>query len=153
MRPKQFNFKFVVDTREQRPYKFREDDVRKKLDTGDYSIEGLEDCICVERKEINDFIASVIPGRGWKRFQKELERLQKFELACILLEGTWEDVCEKQYRSELHPHSLQGFIMRILVDYNIPIYFAVDRTYGKIFVEKWLQRAALKFHPALVETI
>jgi len=147
-RPKNnFNFRFVIDSREQKPYHFKEDDIRKKLDTGDYSIEELEDCICVERKEINDFIASVLPGRGWKRFQKELKRLQEFELACIIVEATWFDICEGHYRSELHPNSLKGFVMRVLVDYGIPIYFVSNRAYGKVFVEKWLQRAALKFHP------
>lgn len=148
-----FNFKFVVDTREQKPYKFREDDVRKKLDTGDYSIEGLEDCICIERKSFDDFVNSVIPGRGWKRFQKELQRMQEFELSCIIIEGDWANICMGEYTSQLHINSLQGFIMRILTDYEIPTYFVSNHKYGKIFVEKWLQRAALKFHPALAETI
>lgn len=151
MRPKQFNFKFVVDTREQKPYRFQENDVRKKLDTGDYSIEGLEDKITVERKSLDDFVNSVIPNRGWKRFQKELRRMQELERSCIVVEGNWHDICDGEYISNLHPNSLQGFIIRILVDYGIPIFFVSGHAGGKIFTEKWLQRAALKFHPALTE--
>ena len=49
------NFKVIKDTREQEGYYFSEYGtclgmVERKLDTGDYSIEGLEDLICIERK-------------------------------------------------------------------------------------------------------
>lgn len=117
------------------------------MDTGDYSIEGLEDKVTVERKSLNDFVNSVIPGRGWKRFQKELQRMQEFEKSCIIVEGDWLDICDGQYRSELHPNSLQGFVIRILVDYGIPIFFVSTFEHGKLFVEKWLWRVATVYFP------
>lgn len=143
----------MVDSREQKPYKFREDDVRKKLDEGDYSIEGLENCICVERKSVGDFVNSVIPGRGWKRFEKELRRMQKYERACIVVEGNLSDLHAGQYVSELHPNSLEGFMNRIIADYNIPVYCVSSHTTGNRFVKTLLLRLATLFHPALLETV
>ena len=52
-------FTIIKDTREQDGYSFAASSSRyhtcngmvsRKLDTGDYSIEGLEDLICIERK-------------------------------------------------------------------------------------------------------
>jgi len=51
----------VVDTREQDEYTFGDADVvRRKLDAGDYSIAGLENRVAIERKNINDFVNTVI---------------------------------------------------------------------------------------------
>jgi len=45
----------IIDTREKQPWCFDDDDdfqeiIHRKLDYGDYSIEGLEDRIFIERK-------------------------------------------------------------------------------------------------------
>ena len=55
--PKIQPFKIIKDTREQEGYTFQPSSSRyhkcegmvvRKLDTGDYSLEGLEDKVCVE---------------------------------------------------------------------------------------------------------
>ena len=56
--------KLVVDTREQRSYReyFEHEQyphIIKKLDVGDYSIEGCEKIFAIERKSLNDFIDSI----------------------------------------------------------------------------------------------
>ena len=50
MKNKYFNI--IVDTREQKPWDFNDNfnTTKAKLDTGDYSIEGLEHILCIERK-------------------------------------------------------------------------------------------------------
>ena len=53
--PKPPSYLVVKDTREQEGYFFNEFNtckgmVERKLDTGDYTIDGLEDKICIERK-------------------------------------------------------------------------------------------------------
>ena len=52
--------KILIDTREQRPYKFDIDTVTGTLTTGDYSICGLENYISIERKTIDDLIGCLI---------------------------------------------------------------------------------------------
>ncbi len=70
-------FTVVVDTREQHPWAFRgfrHDADRnnvpmivpienRALDTGDYSISGLEQRIAIERKSLDDLYNTVIHGR------------------------------------------------------------------------------------------
>ena len=66
----------VVDTREQKPYRFTRCQV-KTLPTGDYSLVGLEDCIAIERKSAADLAGSL--GAGRTRFRRELERLAQLD--------------------------------------------------------------------------
>jgi len=63
--------------------------VSKKLDTGDYSLEGFEDILCIERKRSTGEIAKNVIE---KRFDKELIRMSKFKYAFIVCEFNFEDV-------------------------------------------------------------
>ena len=87
-------FTVIRDTREQNGWFFKESDycsgmVDRKLDTGDYSIEGLEDILCIERKASTAEIANNFVD---KRFDRELERMTDFEFRFLLLEFSLEDV-------------------------------------------------------------
>ncbi len=56
----------VVDTREQEPYGFdagRVRVIRRALPAGDYSLEGMESTVAVERKSLPDFVSTVIHSR------------------------------------------------------------------------------------------
>lgn len=93
-------FTIIVDTREQLPYRF--DDVRvdrrksfiwtqtKTLSTGDYSIAGFEDKICVERKSLVDLYGTL--GSGRDRFEREFERMQDLDLSLVVVEATWKEI-------------------------------------------------------------
>ena len=77
----------VVDTREQEPYAFDPRElavVRRALPAGDYSLEGHEAALAIERKTLEDFVASVI--RDKDRFGRELRLFSGYELACIVVE-------------------------------------------------------------------
>jgi len=61
------DFTIIVDSREQKPYLFGgyTCGVKKSgLKTGDYSIEGYENSICVERKSKEDLYSSLGKGYG-----------------------------------------------------------------------------------------
>jgi ERCC4-type nuclease len=130
--------KIVIDTREKEGYAFSTPSIHKKLDAGDYSIEGLESCISVERKSMEDFVQTVINGK--KRFHKELKKLQKYEAACIVVEANYSDFINGKYRSGAKPNSILGIITSIIVEYGIPIYFCSDRQAACHFVERYLVR-------------
>ena len=68
----------AIDTREQKPYRFARSEV-KTLASGDYSIVGLEDRIAIERKTKEDAYSSL--GQGRARFERELQRLSRFDYA------------------------------------------------------------------------
>jgi len=92
-------FTVLVDTREQLPYTFaglRADakegggplTVRTRLETldaGDYSIEGYDRLVTVERKSPSDLAGTLTSGR--RRFNDELDRLREYDAAWIVVEA------------------------------------------------------------------
>jgi DNA excision repair protein ERCC-4 len=131
----------VVDTREQLPYEFAPERVavvRRALPAGDYSLEGYETAVVAERKSLDDYVASVILER--ERFLRELGALAAYDLACIVVEATLEDVVLHRYRSGAHPNSVLGATLAIFVDYGVPVFFCGDRQLACRFVEGVLRR-------------
>ena len=133
--------RIAVDTREQAPWGFGDMDdvelVTKKLDTGDYSVVGLEDKVCIERKSLDDFVGTVMTGR--ERFYRELGRMQKMEWAAVIIEATVEDVFAGRYESKAHPSSVFGFISEITIKRGVPVLLAGDRVEAQLLAGKFLE--------------
>ena len=70
----------LVDTREQRPLYFGEGVPQRRatLPTGDYSVEGCEGLIAIERKSLGDLFGTV--GQGRERFEREIRPRFPFAL-------------------------------------------------------------------------
>jgi ERCC4-type nuclease len=137
----------VVDTREQEPYAFdpeRVTIVRRALPAGDYSLEGHEVAVAVERKSIDDYVASVVRGRD--RFVRELRILSGYDVACVVVEATLDDILARRYRSGAHPNAVFGATLSIIIDRSVPVFFCGDRQIAQRFVEGLLCRYHRKVH-------
>lgn len=130
--------RIIIDTREQRPYSF-ENSITTKLDTGDYSLEGYTDKICVERKSIDDYVQTLIRHRD--RFKKELKRMENLDHACIVVECSLLNILRGEYTSKAFPASIIGMTMSIIIAFKVPVFFCGDRKASKLFTEKYLMRA------------
>ncbi len=131
---------FVIDSREQLPFSFadaRAGSVVKALPAGDYSIEGFETKVAIERKSLADFISTVVHGR--ERFEAELQKLTQYEHAWVIVEGSLEDILSGNYRSKINPGSLLGITTALMTDY-IPIIFACNRACARALTEALLLR-------------
>ena len=131
----------VVDTREQEPYAFdpaRVNTVRRALPVGDYSLDGYEGSVAAERKSLDDYVASVVNAR--ERFGRELRTLAEYDLGCVVVEGTLEDVLAHRYSSGAHPSSVIGATLSIIVDHGVPVFFCGDRQIACRFIEGLLCR-------------
>ena len=131
----------VVDSREQEPYVFdpeRVTIVRRSLPAGDYSLDGHETAIAAERKSIDDYVASVVRDRD--RFARELRILSGYDVACVVVEATLEDILAHRYRSDTHPNAVLGATLSIIVDRSVPVFFCGDRQIARRFVEGLLCR-------------
>ena len=89
-------YKIIRDTREKKGYYFNSYQacagmVDRKLDTGDYSIEGLEDKICIERKASISELALNL-GQGKKAFMNEIGRMKDHDHKFLVLEFELEDL-------------------------------------------------------------
>lgn len=117
------DFTIIVDTREQTPWEFENyATANKKLDTGDYSIEGLQDIFAIERKRTVSEIANNITE---PRFKDVLDRLEKFKHKFILLEFTLNNVMDYPVGSTVPKrmwHTLKitsKYILKYLTEINI----------------------------------
>lgn len=126
----------AIDTREQEPYGFdpsRVTTVRRALPAGDYSLAGRETAVAVERKTLDDFVATAIHAR--ERFARELRRLAAYDFACVVVEAEMEDVLSHRYASGADPRAVFGAALSIVVDHRVPVFFCGDRQIACRFVE------------------
>lgn len=127
-------FKVIIDTREQQPWEFeRCATASRKLDTGDYSVEGLEDILCIERKKSVSEIANNVTE---KRFKDVIDRMTKYQHAFLILEFDLEDIYRYPIGSNVPKHMWDkikispGFIIKNLLElqilHNIKVLFCGD---------------------------
>lgn len=131
--------KFVIDSREQKPYTKYLDTLGhtykiRKLAVGDYSILGYEQKFSIERKELNDLIGSLTQGR--RRFKALLTRAAKLDYFALVIEGSFYDIQNRNYRSKAHPSSILSTIFMWSVEFGIPIFFVDSRNGGAFAVIK-----------------
>lgn len=131
----------IIDTREQRPLALTLPEsaeiTRRVLTSGDYSLEGLEDVISIERKSLDDWIGTILNARG--RFCRELERLQTYCYAAVVIEGSLCDILSGRYKSKIKPDSLFGMGCQLMLQYS-PVHFiyAHDRPHATRLVSELL---------------
>jgi ERCC4-type nuclease len=109
----------VIDTREQSPYAFaglHADALQARrpllvqtrrgaLPAGDYSLEGFETRIALERKSLADLYHTL--GQRRACFQRELERLAAYRFAAVIIEAEWSEVLTRPpARSRLRPKTI-----------------------------------------------
>ena len=142
-------YRVIKDTREKRGWYFRADGeclgyIEHKLNTGDYSVEGYEDKISIERKGSIDEFANNVKQ---PRFFRELERLNKIEHAYLVLEFGMFDLLKYPETSKLNPKQkallrinagyLFKQLMKIYNDYpNIKIVFCGGKIHAFLFTQK-----------------
>lgn len=100
----------VVDTREQTPLDLVPlQTMRATLDTGDYSIRGLERVVAIERKSLPDLLGCV--GRQRARFEREVARLLAYPVRALVVESDWAEIERGDWRSELKPEHVIGSLL------------------------------------------
>jgi DNA excision repair protein ERCC-4 len=127
----------VVDTREQEPLSFtRLKSVRGTLQTGDYSIGGLEDLFSVERKTVADLVGCCM-GDNRERFERELHRLRGYRFKRLLVVGGEAEILAGQYHSNIKPKAVMATLCAFEVRYDIPVVFVPSPEDGARLVERW----------------
>lgn len=84
----------IIDTRERYPFDlgfYGFETIKRKLDTGDYSLEGYEEIISIDRKASVSELAQNL-FYGYKRFKAEMIRASKINHFFIVLEFPLEYV-------------------------------------------------------------
>lgn len=120
--------KVLVDTREQLPWTEWEDrgvEVRK-LDQGDYALDGLETFCAVERKSLADFVMCC--GSERERFQREMARFRELvRFPFVVIEASPLDVARRAYPGIMEPAAVIATTLAFTLDYDVYFVWAGNR--------------------------
>lgn len=137
--------KIIVDSREQTPFKFRKSDiieevVVKALSAGDYSIEGYQDTIAIERKSGADLFGTI--GKGNARFQRELERAINYDYFAIVIEEDYTAIRDKTFnnafRCKMRGDVVLSILFTLSLKYGVHVYFCKNRNEATSLTRKIL---------------
>jgi ERCC4-type nuclease len=123
--------RIAIDTREQLRYQFDGfESYRTTLATGDYSLEGYESVLAVERKNHSDAWGCLTEGR--KRFERCLERLSMLDRAAIVIESSMaEFVIPPPQVKRVNAATAMGSYISWSTKWRIPVFFAENRQWGE----------------------
>ncbi|MEX0932651.1 MAG: ERCC4 domain-containing protein [Candidatus Pacearchaeota archaeon] len=114
--------KIIVDTREKNSLIVSEiienglEVEFKTLKVADYLVNDT----AIERKTVSDFISSMKN----KRLLKQLEEIQQYKSRMLIIEGIDEqELYSDEELTGMHPNAVRGFLLSIILKYNVPIIF------------------------------
>jgi len=130
------SYTVVRDTREKEGFGWiyeKQQDTKKpprcngtivqKLDTGDYSVVGYEDLICIERKD--DYAELWVNYSQRATFEQEMERMTKIKYRYVLIESTLTkdhmDLSPSQFTRSVPGKALISWLAGISAKYNVHI--------------------------------
>jgi len=138
------NFTIIIDTRERSPYTFETIDPMPNtmvsgLKTGDYSVDGFQDRITVERKSLTDLYGSI--GTGRDRFEREMARMYSMDFAAVVVEADWTTIIKNPpSRSKLKPVSVFATILAWMQRYNVHWLTCPNREFAERATHRILDR-------------
>lgn len=130
----------LIDTREQAPLRFSAAvDVEVcTLPVGDYSLRGATELVAIERKRIGELATCC--GVERERFLEQIERLRGYPHRALVIEADLDGLLGKAYRSEIHPLSVLGTLIKFSSDWQVPIWMCGDARNCAHVVERMLLR-------------
>jgi DNA excision repair protein ERCC-4 len=134
----------VCDTREQSPLTFTHFQcVRGTLQTGDYSIVGLEDLFSIERKSIED-IVSCCCGENRSRFERELHRLRGYRFKRLMIIGSRGEIETMRYHSKISPASVLGSLAAWEMRFYCPVIYTATPEEAATQIERFVHFFAVE---------
>ena len=126
------------------PYRFRADSrcggcVVKKLDYGDYMIDGHPELVVVERKKNVDELCSNF-GRHRDRFKRELERMGACRWRYVVVEDSLRSAGDMHF-SRMHPNAFLASVIAFELRYGVRFIFADNRKWAHRVTKQILLRA------------
>ena len=108
----------------------------KTLKVGDFLVNG----VVVERKTVSDFVSSMVN----RRLLHQLEEMQQYENRLLIIEGIDEQelYTDSENLTGMHPNSIRGFLLSILLNHKVPIIFTKDYADTARFISVLAKRKA-----------
>lgn len=96
-------------------------------------------CVVERKMDLDELAASFCNGR--ERFERELKRAieHNARLYLIVENGSWEDLLNGKYRTNMNVNSFSESLMAFMVRYNMGVIFCEEETSGDL-IKKILRR-------------
>lgn len=141
-KPVSQDFVILYDDREnfswQLPWEMKE----KRLKVGDYSVEGYEKVVAIEKKSGFGELFKNLTAKERPRFDRFLRRLSRYPIKCIIvedelgnLERVYRLIKRKAPKMRLTPKTITYWMSKTIVEYGIPILFIPKATKRFIIVD------------------
>ncbi len=136
----------LIDTREQVPFDFSRftgwfAGIKKKaLKLGDYSIAGLEDICCVERKEFSDLVSSCTTQRSV--FVQRLRQMAKRPHRLLVVTSSLSQI-KSPYPHGGNPNRITQSLVAMLAGLQVPFLCTETHELGAELVASFLYQVHL----------
>ncbi|HPM84341.1 MAG TPA: hypothetical protein PLF81_26735 [Candidatus Anammoximicrobium sp.] len=138
LRPEQVTA--IIDSREQTPLDLTPlQVVTATLPTGDYSVQGLEHVVAIERKSLGDLLACV--GRERARFDREVQRLLAYPVRVLIVEASWRNIEAGDWRTQVTAQAALGSLLGWMAA-GLPVVMAGDHQRAGRYASRLLFIAA-----------
>lgn len=141
----------VIDTREQTPWTFPDGikTVRRGIHFGDYTLDGLDEIVAIERKSAMDMIGCVGQSRG--RFEKHLYGLADLPFAHVIIECSMRALCETCSKTGVNVSSLVGTIVAWQAATGVHFWTPDDRRFAAALAVRILFHSEKKWDQKLAQ--
>lgn len=145
----------LVDTREQAPFGFERfanwigGTRQATLPEGDYTVEGMESLLVLERKSLVDLIGTLMHHRP--RFFRQCEKMAAYRWKAIIVEASYEDIKSPYTHSaefaSAHPNGVAGSLDALEAKFGIPvIYTSRHKCLAEEKAASWLSKHFTYWH-------
>jgi len=141
--------KVLVDSRERHPWDLSPMRLETAtLATGDYA-SSCRRYLLERKNSVDELINCMTSGRD--RFERELERMQAFASAIVVVEGTYADLATGCYRSKMKKDSALSTLVAWQQRYKISFQFCGTRDEAERFAQSYFHQQFRNHLTALLE--
>lgn len=116
--------------------------VSRKLDFGDYSFDGGENFISIERKgSINELYGNFGTAKSRERFMAEVERMKNVPHKYVVIESSLDEILNGSFYSKIHPNCVISQLNSLEMKHGFKIVFAGNAKSAKKYIYNILKKA------------
>ena len=139
----------LVDSREQHPWDLSPMRIETTaLTTGDYA-SACGRYLLERKNSVDELISCMTSGR--ERFERELERMQAFASAIVLVEDNYANLATGCYRSKMNKDSALATLVAWQQRYQIPFHFCGTRDEAERFARSYFHQQLRAHLTAMLE--
>jgi ERCC4-type nuclease len=103
------------------------------LKDGDYSIQGFQDKIAIERKGISDLLSYCTVER--EKTKAKMERFRKMDFVALVVESRESDLYRPYMHSSISPEVIRQALVSFQVRYGVHVYIGVRENLSRYVLD------------------